>query len=51
MTIKIAGTVPAEHNGLSTIHGQLINDPQAQHVIIAVIDTSKLTTDIRQVAR
>lgn len=44
--MKIASALPKENaNGLSPIYTKLINHPEQVHVIIALVDCSKLTTD------
>jgi DNA segregation ATPase FtsK/SpoIIIE-like protein len=44
---KLASKLPKDndHNGLNALSRKLINDPGAEHTIIAVIDCSKITTD------
>ena len=46
MTVKIAGKAPeGDANGLTAIADDLIDDPGAMHVIVAIVDCSKTTTD------
>jgi hypothetical protein len=48
MTVRFAAALPkeAENNGLTLIEKQLIDDPEGTHVIVGIIDTKKIITDI-----
>lgn len=41
---KLAGALPKD-NGLSAIAGAMVQDPEQIHVVIALVDCSKLTTN------
>jgi hypothetical protein len=46
VTVKIAGRAPdGEGNGLTAIAQALIDNPAEMHVVIAIVDCSKTTTD------
>jgi hypothetical protein len=44
--IKLTGSLPkGDANGLGPIIGDLVDDPAALHVVLAIVDTKKITTD------
>jgi hypothetical protein len=45
MAVKVAGSIPAERNGLQAIAGQLVSHPDRQHIIVAVIDVKQIMVD------
>lgn len=45
MSIKLAGSIPVDHNGLSAIYGALVREPLKQHVIIAIVDSKSRTIE------
>lgn len=47
--VKFKGTIKADsrpYNGLESIAEQLLDKPHEQHIIVAVVETSKITEDI-----
>lgn len=45
--VKLAGALPAgDANGLSTLVGDLVDDPQNLRVVIAIIDCKEIRTSI-----
>ena len=47
MSATIAGGLPAgEANGLSAISRELVENPERVHVVVALIDCSKITTKV-----
>jgi hypothetical protein len=45
MSANIAGALPdGEANGLSAIARQLVDSPSTVHVVVALVDCSKITT-------
>jgi hypothetical protein len=45
MSVTLAGKLPADdRNGLGTISAALVDNPDAVHVIIALVDCSKVIT-------
>jgi len=45
MSANMAGTLPAgEANGLAAIARELVEEPNRVHVVIALVDCSKITT-------
>lgn len=43
---KLAGSLPkGEGNGLDAVARQMIDEPDAVHVVIALVDCRKITTD------
>ncbi len=43
---KLQGTLPkGQANGLASIANQLVGEPDKLHVVIAIVDTKKITTD------
>lgn len=46
MTAKMAGGLPVgEANGLGAIARELVENPERVHVVIALVDCSKITTN------
>lgn len=46
MSAKMAGKLPAgEANGLAAIASEMLDNPEKVHVVIALVDCSKITTD------
>lgn len=47
MTVKLAGTLPdGERNGLTQITADLVTAPTQLHVVVAVVDCKRITTDL-----
>jgi hypothetical protein len=47
MSVKLSGRLPRDdRNGIASIATALVNDPSAVHVIVALVDCRKITTDI-----
>ncbi|MGH3834162.1 MAG: hypothetical protein ACRDSF_00440 [Pseudonocardiaceae bacterium] len=47
MSVSLAGNLPADdRNGLSALAGCLVDDPQAVHVVVALVDCVKITTKV-----
>lgn len=51
MTRLSSGLPKGDENGLTAIARQLIDDPLERHVVIAVVDCSKITVDTATGAR
>lgn len=46
MGAKLAGKLPSgDANGLAAIAGEMLENPEQVHVVIALVDCSKITTD------
>lgn len=46
MSFTLAGRLPRdERNGTGAVSAAMVDDPESQHVIIALVDCSKITTD------
>lgn len=46
MSIRLSGRLPRdERDGTGAISAAMVNDPESKHVIIAVVDCSKITTE------
>jgi hypothetical protein len=44
---KFSGTLPGgEANGLSALAAQLLRNPQGTHIVVGIIDTKTITTDV-----
>lgn len=43
---KLATVLPTDKNGLGLINDQLVEQPETQHVVVAVIDTAKVTLNV-----
>lgn len=47
MSVKLSGTPPKDdRNGLGAISAALLENPEARHMIVCVVDCSKITTDM-----
>jgi len=47
MTVKLASSLPdGEANGLESIAGDLIRRPSSMRLVVALVDTKTLTTDM-----
>jgi hypothetical protein len=47
MTAKLSSSLPqGEANGLAAIAAGLVNTPETVHVVIALVDCSKITTNV-----
>ncbi|QWF81153.1 hypothetical protein [Amycolatopsis sp. CA-230715] len=47
MSVTLSSSLPAdERNGLGEISAALVDDPLAVHVIVAVVDCTKITTKV-----
>jgi len=44
-TVKLASALPADH-GLTAVATSLIDDPEQMHIVLAIVKTKKLTTDV-----
>ena len=44
-TVKLASALPDDH-GLTAVADRLINDPDELHIVVAIVKTKKLTTDV-----
>jgi hypothetical protein len=42
---KLSATLPDDH-GLGAIARQLVDEPETVHVVLALVDTKKITTDV-----
>lgn len=46
MSVRLSSSLPADdRNGISAIAAALVNSPQDVHVIVALVDCTKITTD------
>jgi hypothetical protein len=46
VTAKLAASLPnGEGNGLAAIAGELVDTPEKVHVVVALVDCSKITTE------
>lgn len=46
MSVKITSKLPAdERNGLGALSAALVNNPDGTHVIVAIVDCHRITTD------
>lgn len=47
MSLRMSGRLPVDdRNGLVSIARELVDDPERVHVVIALVDTLKVTTNI-----
>lgn len=44
-TVKLAGTLPDDH-GLAAVADSLVTEPEDLHLVVAILSTKKLTTDV-----
>ena len=45
--MKLSGSLPGDdRNGLSALATQMLDNPEATHIVVAVIDCTKITTDV-----
>ena len=46
MTVKLSSALPKDvTNGLDSIEGQLVNEPDSRRIVLAVVSTKKITID------
>lgn len=47
MSVTLSGSLPADdRNGISAISAAMVDDPEGVHIIIALVDCTKITTKI-----
>jgi hypothetical protein len=45
--VKLSGSLPGDdRNGLSALATQMLDNPEATHIVVAVVDCTKITTDV-----
>lgn len=47
MSVNLQSSLPADdRNGLANLAGKLIDDPEHVHVVVALVDCTKITTKV-----
>lgn len=47
MSVNLSGSLPNDdRNGFGTVSAALVDDPEARHIIVAIVNCKKITTDV-----
>lgn len=47
MSVTLSGSLPADdRNGIGALSAALVSDPEAVHVVVALVDCTKITTKV-----